>query len=136
MCALEYGLLSCFPSLLIGQLDNLEKVQRKATRIIMGLSPFRKPGDPTYEEHLSHLKIECLASRTKRRFDVFCKKLENDRRMANYIQKREQLTNVTLRNRKPYKEIKARTAKYYRAPMNHVVRRLNQLHIQPPTSTP
>ena len=45
--ALEYGLLSCFPSLLFGQLDNLEKVQRKATRIIMGLSPFRKPGDPT-----------------------------------------------------------------------------------------
>ena len=77
-----------------------------------------------------------MACELKTRFDVFCKKLENDQRMANYIQKREQLTNVTLRNRKPYKEIKARTAKYYRAPMNHVVRRLNQLHIQPPTSTP
>ena len=123
---LEYGLLAVYPSLLEGQLEKLEQVQRKATRFILGMPPFKKKGDLEYHERLEVLGLQSIKERTHDRYIKFCSSLKDDSWFAHYFKLRPpSASNMTLRKRRPYLPIKATYQKFYRAPITSIVRKLN-----------
>ena len=128
--ALEYSLVSCFPCLSNDQFARLESVQRRATRVIMGMQPLRKSGDGTlqYEERCERLGLQSIQERTRDRFHKFLEKAEFEPRLARFFIEREpDPSQRSIRKRHPYKIHKWSKIKSYTAPITTLIKHANKL---------
>lgn len=82
----EYGLVAAYPMLNEGQWAKLERVQRKATRIILGGHwASYGPQAPTYEQRLEELGMVSLRERMSARFVSYSQKCEQEERFERYF---------------------------------------------------
>ena len=84
--------------------------------------------DKSYTSICEDHGIETLKKRREVYIDNFVQKaLDNPRYSDNWFPRRgENLHN--LRARRPYKENKAKTSRYYNSPLSYMKRRANDLH--------
>ena len=122
---LEYGIPAVWKSLTQGDIDDLEQVQKRATKIILnsGWTPLSK-GYIEYEDRLKMLQLTKLEERWNAAFTDFAKKLEFDHRFARYIQPR--LTR-DVRDRQPYFVQRMGTDQRRNSPLRQAVIVLNSL---------
>ena len=122
---LEFSLPAVWPCLLKGDRDDLERVQKRATKIILnsGWTPL-SPNYIDYDERLRQLDLEPLVDRWQNSFVAFAKKLEFDPRFSRYIVPR---FTRDIRDPDYYFVPMMRTETLKRAPLRHVAIELNKL---------
>ena len=80
----EYGLLSACPMLKETHWHEIGRVERKASRLILGVTGYGE-GVPTYQQRLKTLGLEPIRERTRRRFAEFALKVEKEPRFGRYF---------------------------------------------------
>ena len=122
---LEYSIPSVWKCLTGEDIDNLERVQKKATKIILGTgwTPL-SAGYVDYDERLRRLGLERLSTRWIQTFNNFALKLEFDHRFSKYIKER---WIRDVRNPSPYLICKASTVQRQKGPLRQACIFLNSL---------
>ena len=98
----EYGLLTLSSMLTGNQWSRLEAVQRRATKVCLGIRPLAF-GDhvPLYERRLHQLHLANLQNRTKQRLEKFALRNEFKPRFEPFFLRRT-LTGRASRLPRPY----------------------------------
>ena len=129
---LEFGVVPIFPMLNAGQVELLERVQRCATRSILGVSfdPLR----PEYHERLQALQMETLSVRWSKQFTRFASKVESEKRFKRFLMLNPATHGMDIRRRNTYYVPTSRTERYRRSPINSILRCLNGEQISLPSN--
>ena len=103
-----------------GQAAELERMQKQVVKLAYG-----------WEQHYSDLlavnNIQTLKERRENYIDNFViKLLDNNRFRDDWFLMREE-TEISLRNRRPFKETAAKTSRYFNSPLSYMRRRANDL---------
>ena len=105
-----------------GQAAEIERLQKLVVRLCF--SPGRN-----YTATLEENHFKSLSERKEKAVSKFVKgAMENQRFASRRFEPRDPL-ETDLRRRKPYKETRARTERYYRSPMLHFQRVANRLYV-------
>lgn len=125
---LESGLLPASSLLGIVQWQQLESVQRRGTRVVLGHPPRSFAGDeaPGYTARLRELGIERIKDRTKKRFENFIERNEFEKRFSAYYGLTGSLP-YSLKNPRDYVVPRGRTRRVQRAPFTAAAEHLNKL---------
>ena len=126
--ALEYSLISSYPCLSTEQIGRLESVQRRATRYIMGMAPFRRKGEIWYEDRCERLGLESIKSRMKANFEKLTLKDEFEPRLQQYFKLRPpDPSERAVRRRRPYMEKKwKKITTATKAPISNMISKINK----------
>ena len=125
--ALEYALPSVTSMLTQGQVDSIERIQKKATKLILG-SPWFKSyeGYLNYETRLRLLNMETISARMQKQLLKFSLKIEKDPRYSSYFTLNHSVHHMSTRRQQKYVLPIAKTERQKNSPMYAVVRTLNQ----------
>ena len=107
---LEYAIPAVFTALDTCQFEKLEKVQKEATRIILGSQKW--PTQENYIDYQTRLqltKLEDLETRWRNQFEKVGKKWKSDSRFKSYFKPNIPCHQMSLRQRNVYIVPKART---------------------------
>ena len=100
---LEYAVPSVFPTLNEGQKKQLERIQRKATKVILNCPPNSTiAGYRSYELRLQELKLESLEERWSTLFQRLAFKIEQDLRFQKHLPTTPLVHGMTLRHKHEY----------------------------------
>ena len=132
----EYGLLALSPMISKTQWSRLEAVQRRATKVCMGIRPLSF-GDhvPIYEQRLHQLHLTNLQNRTRKRLENFAIRNEFEPRFEPYFQ-RQTLTERASRLPRPYFQPIPRTERLRSSPFYTMRAFLNELDTTPEQRRP
>ena len=118
---LEFGVPVWQGSLTVSEKEDIEKVQRNATRIILGRSY------KSYETALQSLNLEYLDLRRTKLCLNFALKAEADPKFCHWFKKTTRVYN-TRGNLPKYKEIYANHSRYLHSSIGYLTKLLNQYH--------
>ena len=103
------------------QADKIERVQRRACKIIFGW-------DSHYEDLIESGKVESMSARREKLTINFAKKAESNPRFAEWFPRRVYNNSVELRNEQKIEEKFARTDRLKKSPVFYMRRELNKLY--------
>ena len=101
-----------------GQINDIEKMHRKVVRLCYGLD---EPSAALMQAN----EIRTLEHRRELAVRKFALKSLNDPRFGPKWFKRRDDISQNIRARKPYREIRAKTARYYNSPLANLIRTVN-----------
>ncbi|KAI8511319.1 hypothetical protein Bbelb_104190 [Branchiostoma belcheri] len=117
---MEYAVPVWSPGLSKQQVDQLERIQRRACRIIMG------PAYTGYASSLEHLKLTTLAERRETLCLNFARSLIKSEFEHWLPSRRSSITGRSTRNAQKLDIPKAKTQRYRNSPIPYLTRLLNQ----------
>ena len=122
---LEYALMPTYPLLTRKQWNSLESIQKRATRLILGITVQYGPSVPSYQDRLQQLGLESIEMRTKARWEKFAIENEFAPQYQQYFEVCRNGANV--RKPRDYVVPKARTTRYKNAPFCRMAAFFNAL---------
>ena len=120
---IEYCCVIYHPLLTVSQSDEIEKMQRQAAKLAFGWHK-------SYDVICAEQNIQTLKTRREAYIDSFTlKALRSNRFSTSWFPLRDQ-TEHDLRDRRPYRETRARTKRFFNSPLSFMRRRANDLFIE------
>lgn len=120
---IEYCSIVYHSMLTAGQSDELERLQKQVIKLAFGW-------DRNYAAVCAEQDISTLKERRENHLDHFIHKSIQSERFGELWFPRRELATHNIRDRKPFKETKARTARYFNSPLSYMRRRANQLYAE------
>ena len=130
--AIEYGLTSCYSLLNEDQKKDIEAVQRRATRTILGIRKRYGPEIPSYEERCSLTELDSIENRVEDSEKKFAEKIEFQQWCEKFFVEKAPL-NRSVRNttKRPYYLTKHKTNRRKNSPIYRAITYLNSLSSTP-----
>ena len=120
---IEYCSIVYHSMLTLGQAEELERLQKQVVKLAYGW-------DRSYNTICAEQDIPTLKERREKQVDKFIHKAIHSDRFSDVWFPRRDITEYNFRDRKPFKESKARTTRYYNSPLSHMRRRANELYAE------
>ena len=120
---IEFCSIIYHPLLTISQSNSIEKMQKQVVKLAFGW-------EKSYSVICAEQDIATLRQRRIDYIDRFvAKSIQNSRFKDSWFPLREEAA-YNLRERRPYRETKSRTSRYYNSPLSYMRRRANVLHTE------
>ena len=120
---IEFCCVVYHPLLTKGQSEDIERLQKQVIKLAFGW-------DLSYTDMCSIYSIPTLEERRKDYIDRFIlKTIDSERFSSSWFPLRENI-DQDVRDRRPFCETRARTARYFNSPLSFMKRRANELYIE------
>ena len=113
------------------QWEQIEKVQRRATRTILGIKKWYGDGVPRYHDRIDTLKLMTIEERIKFKCQQHAERHEFDSRYNKYFILRDKLHSMNTRESRPYFEPIYNTNRRRDSPVMRMISYLNGLWSTP-----
>lgn len=130
---LEYGLLPCIRLLHDDRLKDIEAVQRRATKTLLGIKKKFGPDVPEYSDRLCMLGLKSLSERMDTRIASFAQKIEFQEWCSEYFIQKAKNTPMDCRptSVRPYLLPRCNTTRRQNGPIHTAISYLNGLQSTP-----
>ena len=130
---IEYSLMPCARMLPDARFKEIEGVQRRATKTLLGIQKKFGPDVMPYEDRLEKLKLESLSKRMDDRLGNFALKMESQSWCSTYLNRKMETRAGPRRTTttRPYLLPKCDTTRKQNGPLYRAVSYLNDLSTTP-----
>ena len=122
LSSLDYAMSTVIHLLTETQISRLERVQKRATRIILG----ERRGQTPYETRLQKLGLQTLKNRWLEQHKKLSFALLRDKRMAEYFEQREKLHCMNTRRSENFSVPRHKCLRTYRSPIHQAIKCINE----------